>query len=88
MTGKHTITWIDREREPQVAPNPRFPHGVDIPPVFPEQPFCTVNLPYPAKRCGLYVIDCAKCGLSVLVTTAGRPDDPRSAAINCKERKH
>lgn len=85
MTVKHTITWLDREREPQVAPNPAFPHGIDIPPAWPERPFCVVQLPYPAKRVGLYVINCTRCGVSVGVTTAGRPDDPRSAAINCKE---
>jgi hypothetical protein len=85
MKGK-TIEWLDREREPKVAPNPAFPHGVDIPPAFPERAACKVLLPYPARRVGLYVISCHDCGLRVAVTTAGRPDDPRSATINCKER--
>lgn len=79
-----TIEWLDREREPKVAPNPAFPKGIDIPPAYPEQPWCKVDLPYPAKRVGLYVITCHDCGLRVAVTTAGRPDDPRSAKINCK----
>lgn len=82
--GRHTVTWIDRDREPQVAPNPRFPHGIDLPPAFPERPFCKVPLPYPAKRLGYYVVDCKTCVLSVIITTAGRPDDPRSASINCE----
>lgn len=84
---KHTITWLDREREPKVAPNPEFPEGIDIPPQYPERTWCKVNLPYPAKRIGLYVIHCIECGVSVGVTTAGRPDDPRSVTINCKERR-
>lgn len=83
--GRHTINWIDREREPQVAPNPRFPDGIDIPPQYPERPFCKVSLPYPAKRIGHYIVDCKTCRLSVIITTAGRRDDPRSVALNCKD---
>lgn len=85
MKGK-TIEWLDREREPKVAPNPAFPDGVDIPPQYPERPHCKVVLPYPAKRVGVYLITCHDCGLRVGVTTAGRRDDPRSATINCKDR--
>lgn len=64
--------------------------------VTPVQPFeapfadtagavCEVSLPYPAKRCGTYVIECGICGLRVACTTAGRPDDPRLARLLCKE---
>jgi hypothetical protein len=76
---KHSITWIDR---------PAFPDGIDIPPQFPERASCKVLLPYPAKRIGLYVVNCHRCGVSVACTTAGRPDDPRSMTINCKGSAH
>jgi hypothetical protein len=82
MNDKH-IVWIDRGREPQVAPNPNFPDGRDID-VSNGETACTVELPYPAKRIGLYVITCRTCGSTTGVTTAGRPDDPRSVTIPCK----
>jgi hypothetical protein len=47
-------------------------------------PSCKADLPYPARRCGQYVIYCGTCGLRVMVTTAGRRDDPRSVLMNCK----
>jgi hypothetical protein len=74
---KHIVEWIDRGREPQVAPNPDYPNGkplrlTDI--VKAKVKHCKVDLPYPAKRCGVYVVKCKQCGLSVGVTTAGRPE--------------
>jgi hypothetical protein len=27
----HEITWHDAGREPQCAPNPSYPHGIDVP---------------------------------------------------------
>lgn len=45
---------------------------------------CQVALPYPATRCGTYVIECAACGQRVGCTTAGRPDDPRLARLACQ----
>lgn len=44
---------------------------------------CSIELPYPAKRCGVYVIECAKCGQKNALTTAGRPDDPRTVTMGC-----
>lgn len=83
MPEHHTIRWLDGEREPQCKPNPAFPDGVDIDGARGAQPSCKVELPYPAKRCGTYIIECARCGLRVGCTTAGRPDDPRSITIAC-----
>lgn len=83
MTFK--IEWIDGGREPKVAPNPNFPNGRDLDMVRdPQAKTCSTELPYPAKRCGLYILVCETCGLRVGVTTAGRPDDPRSVRIECK----
>lgn len=82
---KHTVTWIDRGREPQCAPNPAYPEGIDMDATrgLPG-PSCKVALPYPAKRCGIYMVTCSVCGASAWITTAGRPDDPRSLKLPCK----
>jgi len=77
------IEWIDRHREPQCAPNPAYPNGIDLD-CSAGLTSCLVQLPYPAKRCGLYIVTCLKCGECVAATTAGRPDDPRSLRMACK----
>jgi hypothetical protein len=83
--GQHKIEWLDFGREPQVKPDPKFPKGRDIAlPIDPKMPRCRVELPYPAKRCGLYQIKCALCGFVLGILTAGRPDDPKSVEIPCK----
>ncbi len=82
-----TVEWIDGGREPRCAPDPDYPQGKDIPTPFPQRPWCMVELPYPAKRCGVYVVRCETCHTSVAITTAGRPDDPKSAKIPCDRDK-
>lgn len=79
------VKWLDRGREPQCPPNPAYPNGVDLDEasVF-EGPKCKVMLPYPARRCGYYYVECLACGTNALITTAGRPDDPRSVLMLCK----
>lgn len=84
MSDDKKITWIDGEREPQCPPNPAYPRGIDLDLSGGRSLRCTVPLPYPAKRCGHYLIECPLCGIRVGVTTAGRPDDPRSVRIPCK----
>jgi hypothetical protein len=84
---KLRVTWQDSGREPQCAPDPRYPHGIDIdlrPPSRKPIISCTTDLPYPAERCGRFIIECQICGFTAAVTTAGRPDDPRSIIIPCK----
>lgn len=78
------VDWIDRRREPQCAPNPDYPEGIDLDCSNGAVRTCETQLPYPAKRCGVYVVRCSICGMSVGLTTAGRPDDPRSVKIPCK----
>ena len=78
------ITWVDRNAEPQCKPNPAYPDGKDVVGHFPGENFCKAELVHPAKRIGFYLVQCAKCGTLIAVTTAGRPDDPRSVTIACK----
>jgi hypothetical protein len=82
--GNMTVEWFDSGREPRVAPNPNYPDGIDIVATTGDVPTCYTKLPYPAKRIGNYEIKCLICGLTVRVTTAGRPDDPRSLTIACR----
>lgn len=79
-----TVDWIDKGREPRCQPNPLYPSGKDLDISHGAARVCVVDLPYPAQRCGLYVVKCSECGLSVGITTAGRPDDPRSVKLPCR----
>jgi len=82
-----SVRWLDRGREPQCAPDPEFPDGKDVDMrTSAIHAGCPVKLPYPAKRCGLFVIECKRCGLTVALTTAGRPDDPRSVTLPCQRK--
>jgi hypothetical protein len=67
------------------APNPDYPDGCSID-ATEGQTGCSVDLPYPAPECGAWIVRCAACGMSAAITAAGRPDDPRSVRIPCKER--
>jgi hypothetical protein len=78
-----TIKWRDSGREPQHPPWPEYPHGVVIDFAVGYAVTCRVELPYPAKRCGVYLAKCNKCGIRMGVTTAGRVDDPRAVILPC-----
>lgn len=80
------VEWIDRKREPKCPPNPAYPNGIDVEigDRRSDDPTCYTALPYPAKRCGVYVVRCSICGASAGITTAGRPDDPKSVLLPCK----
>lgn len=82
------IKWIDSGREPKCAPNPAFPNGVEVDLSGGSANTCIAELPYPARRCGIYMIDCKTCGLHVGVTTAGRADDPRNVKLACLSKLH
>ena len=81
-TEQFTVSWHDSGREPQCAPDPQYPEGIDVDPGV--RPACRIELPYPAKRCGRYEIQCQMCGCRLVITTAGRPDDPRSVMVPCR----
>lgn len=78
------VIWHDSGREPRSPPNLHYPDGIDLDLSGNAPKVCWTTLPYPAKRCGHYLIKCTDCGLVTLVTTAGRADDPRSVKIRCK----
>ena len=79
------IKWLDRGVEPRRPPDPAYPLGKDFVAVDnPDAPTCKTPLDYPAPRCGYYAVKCLDCGLTLVLTTAGRPDDPRSLEINCR----
>jgi hypothetical protein len=78
------ITWIDHHREPKHPPDPRYPDGVDLDLALDAVKTCTANLPYPAARCGMYVLHCEVCGLRAVASTAGRVDDPKSVKVACR----
>lgn len=78
------VTWHDSGQWPKVKPNPAYPEGIDVSGVRDDEIGCRVKLPYPAKRIGAYTVECRLCGYRLSLTTAGRPDDPRSVAVPCK----
>ena len=82
--GVFDVCWFDSGREPQCAPNPAYPAGIDLDVSGGALRSCVVSLPYPAKRCGVYRVACRACGYAVGVSTAGRPDDPRSVRLPCR----
>lgn len=78
-----TVTFVPSGRgKARCAANPDYPNGLDI--KIEQEPSCTVALPYPAPECGHWNLSCGKCGLTVAVTAAGRPDDPKSVQVPCQ----
>lgn len=78
------VEWRDSGREPQCRPDPKYPNGIDVDVSGGAVNSCIYELPYPAKRCGVYIVTCKLCGFRGGCTTAGRPDDPRSIEVPCK----
>lgn len=78
------VKFIDSGHEPQCAPNPDYPNGQDIDASHGVPDTCTAQIPYPAPRRGVMVVECPKCGLRIGLTVAGRPDDPRTVKMGCK----
>ena len=79
-----TVTWTDSGMEPQCAPDPDFPKGKDLDVSSGAKLTCSTDLPYPAKRIGIYTVECSSCGLKAVITTAGRLDDPRHVKVPCR----
>jgi hypothetical protein len=81
------VVFLDSGRDPQCKPDQKYPDGMTINLAeHASQETCTKNLPYPAPRCGIYMVTCTICGYSAALTVAGRPDDPRILTIPCKSK--
>jgi hypothetical protein len=81
------ITFVPSGRgKAQCPSNPDYPDGIHLDArTKPGEAYCLVELPYPAPECGQFHVQCGRCSLSLLITAAGRPDDPRSLRIPCLE---
>lgn len=79
-----SVVWHDQGREPKCAPDSAYPHGMDAFVGPGGTAACSTSLPYPAPRCGVWIVRCSQCGVSVGIIAAGRPDDPRSVRVPCK----
>ena len=82
--GDFRIAWQDYFREPEHPPDPKHPDGMHADLSAGKPVTCALRLPYPAKRCGCWFIECKLCGLTAALTTAGRRDDPRTVKLGCK----
>jgi len=81
------IQWVDSGRHPKHPSDPRYPHGIDIDVSLAANPACKASLPYPTPRCGHYIIECRACGQVVMLSTAGRRDDPRTLKMACRQKQ-
>ena len=81
------VEWLDFGRDPKCPPNPNYPEGIDIDVSDGATATCSASLAHPTPRCGAYRVRCRICGATSAVTTAGRPDDPRSLKMACKLSK-
>jgi hypothetical protein len=79
-----TLEFIPSGRgKAQCAPDPKYPNGIALPAPPDCVVSCKVMLPYPAPECGVWKIACTTCGCSMMVSAAGRPDDPVSCRVPC-----
>lgn len=79
------IKAINRRGPPQHPANPAYPNGMDVDRVMPGAASCRAELPYPAPERLVWRVRCRRCGYVLAITAAGRPDDPRSVTLPCKE---
>jgi hypothetical protein len=86
MAEPLTVEWIDAGREAQCQPNAAYPEGVDLLERPEVAAHCITLLPYPAPRCGLWVVRCPRCRKSTHITATGRVDDPRSLSMACFQK--
>lgn len=76
------VRWVDAGEDPTQQPDPAFPRGVDYD-ISEGAQSCVTGLPYPAKRIGKFLLDCRICRFGMVISTAGRADDPRSIRVPC-----
>lgn len=81
--SKLTAQWFGIGRKAQHPSNPAYPEGIRLD-MGGSGKACSIEFDYPAPEVGSWLVKCELCGLSVLITAAGRPDDPRSIRVPCK----
>lgn len=70
----------------QCEADPAYPNGIALDATNgTDVSSCFMVLPYPAPECGIWEVECSKCGLTVVITAAGRADDPCSVRLACKQ---
>lgn len=83
MKAEHLrVKWFDGGHEPTQKPDPAFPRGTDYD-ISEGAQSCVTGLPYPAKRIGRFLIHCRVCNYRMIISTAGRPADPRLIRVPC-----
>jgi hypothetical protein len=82
---KFKIDFLSHNRKATCAPDPAYPQGMDVDMARGAKSACLAMLPYPAACCGVWMVECQICGLRAALTAAGRPDDPRSVKLACKQ---
>lgn len=83
MSEKFKIELINRQGPATEKANKRYPNGIEMD-VTEGRKGCVVTLPYPAEERGHWMVKCRSCGSQMLITAAGRRDDPRSLKIPCR----
>ncbi len=84
MEDHFDIRFFGNGMTAQCPANPEFPYGIAIDLAEKNQKACTAKLPYPAPCIGRFMVKCGKCGRSILVSAAGRADDPTQVKIACQ----
>jgi hypothetical protein len=87
MPDSKKIKFIPSGRgKAQCPPNPAYPSGIHVGAAEGTTESCFVKLPYPAPECGWFEVECLRCQRVVVITAAGRPDDPVSFEMPCGKR--
>jgi hypothetical protein len=86
---KHEVVFISAKRgKAKCQPDPNFPNGMIAEARIPGLAHCYVKIPYPSPEIGWVHIRCKECDVTMLLTVAGRADDPVAAAVTCdKDRQ-
>lgn len=77
------VTWRGYGRKATQPANPAFPQGIAVEAPRGALVTCLAKLRYPAPECGVWVLHCPVCDFRMIVTAAGRTDDPVSVKVPC-----
>lgn len=84
VESRFLVDWSDAHRVSTFPADPAFPSGCSIDVALDAPRACRVELPYPASRCGMWVVTCQQCDYAIALATTGRSDDPRSVRVPCR----